>query len=162
MAYLPNSETCYVCGCANPYGLKVRFRLVDGEVQTSFVADEHRCGFKGVVHGGVLSSLLDETMGWAPAFHKKLFCSTAELRIRFLRPAPVGQRLIVAGRMAEDRGRIWEAEGEVRGEDGTVYAKGWGKYIPMTPKQTVEVIEYLNFDEETITEAELLPQAKSD
>jgi uncharacterized protein (TIGR00369 family) len=157
MAYLPNSETCYVCGRDNPFGLKVRFRWVNGEVQTTFIADEHRCSYKGVVHGGVLSSLLDETMGWAPAFHKKLFCSTAELKIRFLQPAPVERLLIVTGRMTEDRKRIWEAEGEVRGDDGTVYAKGWGKYVPMTPEQTLEVIEYLNFDEETVPATELLP-----
>jgi acyl-coenzyme A thioesterase PaaI-like protein len=157
MAYLPNSETCYVCGRSNPFGLRVRFRLVNDEVQTTFVADENRCSFRGVVHGGVLSSLLDETMGWAPAFHKKLFCYAAELRIRFLRPAPVMQRLTITGRMTEDRGRIWEAEGEVRGDDGTVYARGWGKYVPMTPEQTLEVIEYLNFDDETIPETDLLP-----
>ena len=160
--YLPNSDTCYVCGRANPHGLHVRFRLSEDEVRADFVADEHRCGFQGIVHGGVLSSLLDETMGWAPAYRKRLFCYAAELRVRFVQPAPAGARLRVSGRMTADRVRVWETEGEIRGEDGTLYARGWGKYMPMTPEQTVEVIRHLHFDAETVPESDLLPQSRSE
>ncbi|MBW3621912.1 MAG: PaaI family thioesterase [Armatimonadetes bacterium] len=159
--YLPISDSCYVCGKINPFGLHVRFHLDSGEVRTEFIADEHRCGFQGIVHGGVLSTLLDETMGWAPAYQKRLFCYAAELRIRFLQPAPSGQPLRVSGRMTADRGRVWETEGEVRGADGSLYAKGWGKYMPMTPEQTVDVIGHLHFDEETIPRHELLPTSPS-
>ena len=158
MSYLPDSDSCYVCGRANPFGLKIRFRIEEGEVRATFTADEHRCGFKGIVHGGVLSALLDETMGWAPAFHKRLFCYAAELRVRFLLPAPMGEPLTVRGRLTADRGRVWETEGDVAGADGTVYARGWGKYMPMTPEQTVEVIGYLHFDEETLPPSALLPE----
>lgn len=155
--YLPDSDSCYVCGRINPYGLQVRFNVDSGEVRTEFTADEHRCGFKGIVHGGVLSTLLDETMGWAPAYLKRRFCYAAELRIRFLRPAPAGEPLVITGRMKADRGRVWETEGEVRGVDGTLYARGWGKYMPMTQEQTREVIGYLHFDERTVPKSELLP-----
>jgi uncharacterized protein (TIGR00369 family) len=157
MPYLPNSDSCYLCGRTNPFGLQVRFRIEDDEVSTTFVADQYRCSYQGVVHGGVLSALLDETMGWAPAYQKRLFCYAAELRIRFLRPAPSGEPLTVAGRMTADRGRIWETEGEVRGADGTVYARGWGKYSPMTPEQTDDVVAMLHFDEDTVPRSQVEP-----
>jgi uncharacterized protein (TIGR00369 family) len=155
--YLPNSDSCYVCGRTNPFGLRVRFFIRDGSVRARFIADEHRCGFRGVVHGGVLSALLDETMGWAPAYAKRLFCYAAELRIRFVRPAPVDTPLIVSGSVSADRGRVWETEGEVRGEDGTLYARGWGKYMPMTPEQTLNVLDYLHFESDTVAVEALTP-----
>jgi uncharacterized protein (TIGR00369 family) len=138
-------------------GLQIRFRLEGEEVRAEFVADIFRCGYHGVVHGGVLSALLDETMGWAPAYQKRLFCYAAELRSRFLKPAPLGVKLTVCGRMTADRGRIWETEGEVRDDEGTVYARAWGKYVPMTPEQTLEVIDYLKFGEDTVSRSEISP-----
>jgi hypothetical protein len=65
--------------------------------------------------------------------------------------------LIVSGRISADRGRVWETEGEVRGENGTLYARGWGKYMPMTPEQTLDVIQHLHFDEDTVPVSSLSP-----
>ena len=150
MPYLPNSDDCFACGRENPIGLKVRFRVESDQVVTTFTADEYRCSYHNVVHGGVLSALLDETMGWAPCYQKRLFCYAAELRVRFLSPTPCGIPLTVRGWITADRGKLWETEGSVSGPDGTVYARAWGKYMPMTADQTRSVMDYLHFDEETI------------
>lgn len=133
-----------------------------GEVRTIFTASAEQCSYHGVAHGGVLSALLDETMGWAAAFEKRIFCYAAELRVRFLQHAPPGKPLTVVGRMTTDRGRIWETEGEIRGEDGVIYARGWGKYIPMSEEQTLEVMKYLVFDDETVSREDLLPPSSSE
>ena len=162
MAYLPNSDTCYVCGRVNGSGLKVRFRVESGEVKTTFVAGPDHCGYRDMVHGGVLSALLDETMGWAPSYHKRLFCYAAELRVRFVKHAPRGVPLTVTGRMTADRGRIWEAEGEITGPDGVIYARGWGKYVPMSAEGTREVLDVLHFDSETVPYEELAPEPRGE
>jgi uncharacterized protein (TIGR00369 family) len=120
---LPNFQGCFVCGDRNPSGLAVRF-WTDGEiVRTTFTPQEPQMGYRGITHGGVLASLLDETMGWAPCVINGRFCVSVELNVRYLRPLPVGTEVRITGRLVRSRSRIWETEGEVSGADGTVYAK---------------------------------------
>src|SRR5436309_8616686 len=159
MRRLPNYRGCYVCGDENPRGLNVRFEVEDGAVRTQFIPDADHMGYHGRVHGGVLSALLDETMGWAPCVLMKRFCVAVELRIRFLKPAPIGKPLIVRGEMTADRGRIWEAQGEIRDEEGQVYARGTGKYFPLSLEETQEVMDQLRLDGRRLSLAEALDSA---
>jgi acyl-coenzyme A thioesterase PaaI-like protein len=156
MPFLPNSDGCYVCGRINPVGLHVRFKVDAGSVSTTFTPTLQHCSYQNIVHGGVLSALLDETMGWAPSYSKRLFCYAAELRVRFLKNAPAETPLIVRGWVTEDRGRICETEGVVEGPDGTVYARAWGKYVPMSPRATLNVLDFLHFSDETIPREAML------
>jgi hypothetical protein len=60
-----NSEyqQCFVCGQRNPCGLRLRFRQDGARVVADFTGDVAHQGFPGVLHGGVLASILDETLG---------------------------------------------------------------------------------------------------
>jgi uncharacterized protein (TIGR00369 family) len=148
---LPNFHACFVCGDRNPSGLAVRFQ-VDGEkVTTSFTPQAPQMGYQGITHGGILAALLDETMGWAPALINRRFCLTVEINVQYLKPVPIGTEITVAGWVSSDRRRIWETEGEITGSDGTVYARGKGRYIPISDAQTRDVVEYLTFDEGCVT-----------
>jgi len=125
-------------------------------VKADFVATEAHTGYRGIVHGGILSALLDETMGWAPCVRHGRFCLSAELQIRFLKPAPLGRKLIVTGEVVGGNRRLWEARGDIRDENGTVYAQGTGKYVPLSAEETAQVCDVLLFGEDTLTRHELL------
>jgi uncharacterized protein (TIGR00369 family) len=159
MPKLPNYKRCYVCGDENPRGLDVRFEVEEGVVRTRFVPHADHQGYHGRVHGGVLSALLDETMGWAPCVAMKRFCVAVELTIRFLKPAAIGKALIVRGEMTADRGRLWEARGEICDEEGRVYARGLGKYFPLSLAETQEVMDMLRLDGRRLSLAEALEGA---
>jgi uncharacterized protein (TIGR00369 family) len=158
MKLLPNYAGCYVCGDANPRGLAVRFLREGESVVTRFVPHEDHMGYHGRVHGGVLSALLDETMGWAPCVRMKRFCVAVELQVRFLRPAPIGAPLLVRGEMTADRGRLWETRGEIRDEAGALVARATGKYFPLSAEETQAIIEYLTMDGRRATLADLLEE----
>jgi uncharacterized protein (TIGR00369 family) len=143
---LPNSASCFVCGGANPRGLGVRFEVEGETVLTRFIPHQDHCGYNDRVHGGVMASLLDEVMGWAPSVIKRRFCVAAEIIIRYLKPLPIGHPVTVRGAMTLDRGRVCETEGEIVDDSGTVYARGAGKYRPLTEEQTQEVMDYLTVD----------------
>ena len=103
-----------------------------------------------------MAALLDEVMGWAPSVIKRRFCVAAELIVRYLKPLPIGQKVTVRGEMTADRGRIWETKGEIVDDGGTVYARGTGKYRPLTEEQTQAVMEYLSVDGRAVTLDEAL------
>ena len=61
--------------------------------------------------------------------------------------------------MTTDRGRVWETRGEIVDEQGTVYARGTGKYRPLSEEQTQAVMDYLTLDGTRLTLAEALGEA---
>jgi hypothetical protein len=64
LEYLPNYEGCVICGnkTVNPHTLGLRFKVTDKGVETFFVSDAHKEGYNNIVHGGITSALLDETI----------------------------------------------------------------------------------------------------
>jgi acyl-coenzyme A thioesterase PaaI-like protein len=129
---LPYTRDCFVCGAHNSHGLHLRFHREDNEVQADFTPQPHHAGFRGIVHGGILATVLDEAMFWAAASTTKRFCLAAELNVRFVNKVVVGQKLTVVARLRADRGRLWESSAELRDEAGIVRARATCKQIPMT------------------------------
>jgi len=64
MRELPHTHSCFVCGEANPLGLKLRFESDGQIVRTRFTPCPDHMGFKDVIHGGLLATVLDEIMVW--------------------------------------------------------------------------------------------------
>lgn len=156
---LPNYELCYVCGHANPLGLNVRFRVEGETVTTRFRPSPMHAGYPGRIHGGVIAALLDETMGWAPCVVAGRFCLAVELNVRYVKSAPPDRELLILGRATATEGRIWEAVGEVRDDDGTLYAKGKGRYYPLSLEETDAVMAVLTLNGEHLTLAEAIARA---
>jgi uncharacterized protein (TIGR00369 family) len=143
---LPTYLKCIVCGRDNHRGLNIRF-LADGSVIRSEVPfNEELCGFRGVVHGGILTAVLDEAMGWAAAYNSRRMCLAAELQIRFVRPVLAGEKVQVVAEMERDRRRVIEASGRIEGTDGEILVRGFGKFMPLAPEQAREIDSYLNYD----------------
>jgi len=128
---LPYTRECFVCGAHNPHGLRLRFRREGDDVYADFTPQAQHAGFRGIVHGGILSTVLDEAMFWAAASTKRRFCLAAELNVRFVNKVAVGQKLVCVARLKADRGRLWESEAELRDEAGNVYARATCKQVPI-------------------------------
>lgn len=125
---------CFGCGSENPIGLRLRFSSENGEVMARFVpAIEHQ-GFDGVVHGGIICTVLDEAMAWATAA-AGLWAMTGEMKTRFRRPLHAGEETTVRGSIVSQRGRVISTSAELRLEDGTVVATATGTFIRVNADQ---------------------------
>src|SRR5512136_1057930 len=114
---------CFVCGAKNPNGLKLSFAL-DKEKQTlktTFIASPTFQGWDGIVHGGIISTLLDEVMAKL-IYELGYQAVTASLEIKFKKPAPILEPLLVHGEIAEVSKRLIRAKAHVAKEDGTILA----------------------------------------
>lgn len=115
---------CFACGADNPAGLKLRFRR-EGEVYaTTFVAPPTLQGYHGIVHGGIVATLLDEIMA-RYVWELQGQAATARLNVSYRRPAPVGEPLEVRGWVTAVRrgGKATETAAEIRLGDGTLIAE---------------------------------------
>ena len=143
---LPRYRDCFVCGSRNPIGLDLQFAVKDGCVETSFVPREEHCGYRGVVHGGVLTAVLDECMGWTIITQRKTMCISAEVTLRFKRRAPSGCRLFVSAECVDCRSKLMTAQGQITDEEGNILCTGQGKFIPLSDEEMKEVESYAGWD----------------
>ncbi|HHX43326.1 MAG TPA: PaaI family thioesterase [Chloroflexi bacterium] len=131
----PNSRYCFLCGIENPIGLKLAFYDEDdGRVVTRFTPREEHQGYPGVLHGGIICALLDETIGRALVRHD-IWAMTVNLDVRFRQSVPLGQELTVIGEIVRLRSRTMEGRGEVRLADGSVAATAEARYILLNDEQ---------------------------
>ena len=96
MTQLRDNERCYVCGKKNPVGLAVDFEI-DREaraIKAKFTPSGNHEGYEGIVHGGVLSALLDEAMAKL-AYSLGIPAVTAEITVKFKASAAPGDELLV-------------------------------------------------------------------
>ncbi|MFH1574250.1 MAG: PaaI family thioesterase [Acidobacteriota bacterium] len=150
--HLPTYRGCIVCGDKdiNPSTLNLRFRTSASGVEADFLPQPAQEGYKGIIHGGVLCSILDETIGWAVAVARRKYFVTAELAVRFLRPLAVGTKTVVRGRAVEHQARYSIAEGEIVDLAATVYARATGKFFVMPDEKALGVRRYLTFREDDV------------
>ena len=132
MQPLPHTRSCFVCGEANPLGLNLRFETDGKIVCAQFTPRTEHNGFKGVVHGGVIATVLDEIMVWACAVHTRHFVFCAELNVRFLNPMSPGAAVRLTGELVANRkGRIFEAKSSAQDANGLMLAEATAKYLPI-------------------------------
>ena len=97
---------CVVCGQENPYGLRIHYaRERDGAITAEWRPTENWEGFKGIVHGGIISTVLDEAMSKAVAA-MNYEALTGELRVRFRRHVAAGENLRIRGWVVEKVKRL--------------------------------------------------------
>lgn len=140
MRTLPHTRSCFVCGESNPIGLRLRFETDGRVVRTRFVPRVEHAGFKQTIHGGLLSTLLDEIMVWACAVQTRRFAFCAELNVRFLHPVRPQQELVATAELTlNKRDRLFEAKAELASLEGKVLTSATGKYLPVKAADAAEM-----------------------
>lgn len=130
----PNSKMCLVCGLQNDFGLAAAFyELENGELLAIFTPREELQSYPGRLHGGIVSAMLDETIGRAIMISNadQYWGVTVEISVRFMKPVPIGTELRTVGRVTKDSRRLFEGTGELLLPDGTVAARAHGKYMKL-------------------------------
>ncbi|MGB4441122.1 MAG: PaaI family thioesterase [Coriobacteriia bacterium] len=125
------SRMCIVCGTENAAGLHARFFEIEGgELACVFTPREEHQGYPGRLHGGIASTVLDETIGRAINLtDPDAWGVTVELNVRYRQPVPLGGDIVVRGRITEDSRRLFEGAAEILLDDGTVAVEATGKYL---------------------------------
>ena len=123
-----DDDYCFACGENNPLGLHLRFDETEDGVKGTFIAKREHQGYQGMMHGGLMMTLLDEALAWAVA-KKHGAGATAELNVRIKRFGPIGTRLTLIGRITGRRMRMVQGESCIMDSDGQVVASATGKFM---------------------------------
>ncbi len=128
---IENDERCFVCGMKNPLGLQVKPEILrNGEqVRIECTPSSHLQGWADVLHGGILSTLLDEAITYVGIATFGKPAVTAQLDVRFRNPSPTGVKLTVLAERIKVSRRLVLANASITLLDGTVVATANGKVM---------------------------------
>ena len=126
----PSSRSCFVCGRDNAAGLRTEWTThrERNEVRTTLRIPEHFHGYPGVVHGGIVTALLDEAMVRTALLDGDFedLMVTAKMEVTFRHATPTAVEVTVIGRRLRGTRARAKTEAEVRLADGTVAASAEG------------------------------------
>jgi uncharacterized protein (TIGR00369 family) len=133
---LNDDHFCFACGSRNPDGLRIRFEYPEpGLCRAVFTPPKKYQGWHGILHGGIISTLLDEAFAHAAGGAERSVdggvAVTAELSVRFKKPARIGEPAFLEGRVLSVKGRVIECESVLRDAGGQELASASGKLIKM-------------------------------
>ncbi|GAB4418727.1 MAG: PaaI family thioesterase [Anaerolineales bacterium] len=142
----PNSKMCFICGLENPVGLKLKiYQTAPGVIETTYIAPEHFQGYPGVLHGGIVASILDEISGRAhmgdPSEPRFMF--TGKLEVKYRKNVPIGKPLKIIGKAGKSRRQMAEGWAGIYDETGTLLAEATTLLIDVPS----EVLDNADLDE---------------
>jgi acyl-coenzyme A thioesterase PaaI-like protein len=129
---------CYGCGDRNPEGLHIVFEVEGRRVNGRFKPRDTHRGWPDVAHGGIAAAALDEAMGWA-TWAAGALSMTARMEVKYRRPLPLGEELIVSAEVTRDRGRRLEVEAEIRTLSGETLVQATGLFLRVPAERAREI-----------------------
>lgn len=128
-------HNCFGCSPSNKLGLQMKVYTDEEAVYSWLSVPDYLGGWKNIVHGGIVSTILDEIMGWAGLYLLKKVTLTNSLTVDFIRAVLVGERLKAEGRViAFDGQRNASVEGFIYNENNVLCAKARGNFTTLSPK----------------------------
>ncbi len=129
-------QICFACGDRNDHGLHMRF-VRDGEhaVRCTYLPKPDDQGFPGVVHGGIVASLLDESMAWAMWAWDRALGVTAKMETRYRSRARMDGPLVVRARVEAVRGRRIEVRAHIEDAQSVTIAEATAVFMRFAPDE---------------------------
>jgi acyl-coenzyme A thioesterase PaaI-like protein len=142
----PGSALCFVCGTQNPHGLGLTFFDDGVKVWTDVTAAEHHQSWPGVLHGGIIAAVLDETIARVAFVHDR-WVHTARLVMRYVKPGPLGEPMRATGELTKNATLLMEMRGKlVVARTGEVVAEATGTFVPLPAETRADLAKKLGGD----------------
>ncbi|HSH04293.1 MAG TPA: PaaI family thioesterase [Anaerolineae bacterium] len=121
----PTSNDCFVCGRHNPRGLQMTFYDNGAdEVRALYTINSQFQGYPGVVHGGIVATILDEAVGRVALIEDHHhFMFTLIMEVKYRHPTPPDTPLRISGKIVRLRSHLGKAVGTITLPNGDIAAE---------------------------------------
>ena len=134
-------HNCFACGELNEIGLHLKLKLEPGRCSAELEVPDRFEGWEGIIHGGILCTVMDEVMAWALAQNDS-WGVTARMSVDFRKPVTVGQKIRVEGWITESRRRIHVTAAKIVDADtGVECASAQATYVSASEARKRELKE---------------------
>ncbi len=119
---------CFICGKANPDGLQLDFEYPDNTAIAVVNLPEKFAGYPGIIHGGMVAALLDESMAKI-VLHAGTVAVTGRMSIEYKRPVNSLTDYLVSGEIVENKGRIITCKAKLTDPEGKIHARAEATFV---------------------------------
>ena len=120
---------CFGCAPHNTKGLKLRIWYTKKGCISHYIIPEEYCGFKGIAHGGIIATLLDEVAAWTIMTQLFRFGITLQANVRYLKPVPTGVEIEIKARISEKSGKNVVTSASILSKKDTVLAEAESRWL---------------------------------
>lgn len=146
MERLPRYENCFFCG-PDSKGLRLRIEYGDHACSSNFVVDDLFQGFRGVLHGGIVSGILDEIMWWAVFMETGILSATWKLDVEFRKTVLCGKAYRAVGIYERAKHGNYHVSARIEDDSGTICASALGIFRGLKETDEGEFFRNLDFSE---------------
>ncbi len=144
--FFPSFPGCFVCGRDNQRGIRLPLWQEEGEIRGEFFPEKELCGFFGVIHGGIITAVLDEILWWTTAIEKREAVVTKSITVKFILPVRLKRSYSLTGKVSHKDG------GEITGTAAMkigkrVFAKADGIYVSAPAGMNAQLLDGLVFQD---------------
>jgi uncharacterized protein (TIGR00369 family) len=141
---LPKYQKCFFCGPATG-GLGLEILYADEEAVCEFVAHEKFQGYDGMLHGGIVTGVLDEVMWWTLFVTTRVVSATWKIEVEFRRPVNCGTRYRASAHLLGPAPKGYHLSAEIIDEEKRVCARATGLFRKTKGFCLEDVVKVLDF-----------------
>lgn len=119
---------CFACGKENKYGLQLDIKAEDGNSHTKIKFPIYMQGYNGIVHGGLIATVLDELAVYAGVSLGSKY-ATGEITVRFKKPVRTDIEYIAMGEVIERGDKVVIVKSFLKDYNDVIYAQAEAKLI---------------------------------
>jgi len=135
-----SNHKCFGCSPDNASGLQMNFFSNQKSLFSWVTVPEHLCGWNRLVHGGVITTILDEIMSWSAITMLKRIILTKSMTVDFIKPVFIDDELTVEGKVLERKSeRDALMAGFLYNPKGELCAKSQGTFALFTPEAAIRM-----------------------
>lgn len=141
---LPKYEKCFFCGPATG-GLALQLYYADERAICEFVAHERFQGYDGMLHGGIVTGILDEVMWWTLFVKTRVVSATSRIEVDFRRPVICGETYRAWAEIVETRSKNYQLSARIADDRDRICASGTGTFRKTKGFTLEDVVKVLDF-----------------
>jgi len=133
-------QLCFACGENNDHGLKLKFKYANQEISTNYIAAEIHQGFPNHLHGGIISTILDEVMSRVCLIYGK-WGMTANMSIKYLKPITIGTKFKAVAKTIRQNRKLIEVSGKIFLPDNSLAIESSGIFLFIESEKLLKMSE---------------------
>jgi len=131
---------CFGCAPNNPYGLHMEFYEDGDYIVSTWHPEKNYQGWVDTMHGGVLSTLIDETCGWVVTRKKQTSGFTANLSVKFRKAVSTNEpALTIRANIVKQMRNLLFIHAEITNSQGELCTEGEATYFLMDQEKAKEM-----------------------